>query len=94
MLKITTTNNEGQQKLVLEGKLIEPWIAEFKKAWQEAKQTSNGHKLVIDLGDVTVISAQAECVLLEVKREGAEFHCAGILTKHMVRQIERRCKQQ
>jgi Trm5-related predicted tRNA methylase len=92
MLRITSIETERQRKLVLEGKLIEPWVTEFKKAWHEAKVSLNGHKLVIDLCNVTVISPQAEVVLLEIKREGARFVCGGILNKHVVRRIERECE--
>jgi anti-anti-sigma regulatory factor len=93
VLKITTIQTEGRRKLVLEGKLIEPWVAEFKRAWQEANESPNGSTLVIDLGDVTVISSQAEKVLLEIRREGGQFVCGGILNKHLVRQIDRKCRQ-
>jgi Trm5-related predicted tRNA methylase len=92
MLRITTIETERQRKLVLEGKLIEPWVTELKKSWLEAKQLLNGHKLVIDLCNVTVISPQAESVLLEIKREGARFVCGGILNTHVVRRIERACE--
>ena len=92
MLKITTIETERQRKLVLEGKLIEPWITELKKSWLDAKQSLNGHELVIDLCNVTVITPQAESVLREIKREGARFVCGGILNKHVVRRIERECE--
>ena len=92
MLRITTVETERQHTLVLEGKLIEPWVTELKKSWLEAKQSLNGHELVIDLCNVTVISPQAESVLLEIKREGARFICGGILNKHVVRRIERECE--
>ncbi len=92
MLRITTIETAGQRKLVLEGKLVEPWVTELKKAWQEGNQSLNGHQLVIDLCNVTIISPQAEMILLEMKREGAQFVCDGILNKHLVRQIERKCK--
>ena len=78
--------------MVLEGKLVEPWVTELKKAWQEGNQSLNGHQLIIDLCNVTIISPQAEMILLEMRREGAQFVCGGILNKHMVRQIERKCK--
>ena len=92
MLRITTIETERQRKLVLEGKLIEPWVTELKKSWLEAKLSLNGHRLVIDLCNVTVISPQAEGVLLEIKREGARFVCGGILNKHVLRRIERACE--
>ena len=94
MLKITTIETGDQRKLVVEGKLTEPWVTELKKSWLEAKQSLNGHELVIDLCNVTVISPQAESVLLEIKREGAKFVCGGVLNTHVVRQIERKCKHE
>jgi hypothetical protein len=97
VLKITTIQSGSRRKLVLEGQLIEPWVTEFKKVWQrvwqEVNQSRNGQKLVIDLGEVTVISSQAETVLLEIRRAGAQFVGGGILNKHLVRQIDRKCKQ-
>jgi anti-anti-sigma regulatory factor len=93
VLKITTIRTGGQRKLILEGQLIEPWVTEFRKAWQEAYQSPTVQKLVIDLGDVTVISSQAETLLLEIRRTGAQFACAGILNKHLVRQIDRKCRR-
>jgi len=92
VLRITTIETERQRRLILEGKLVEPWVTELKKAWQAGNQSLNGHELVIDLCNVTVISPQAEIVLLEMRREGAQFVCGGILNKHLVRQIERKCK--
>ena len=93
VLKITTLHDGGQRKLVLEGQLIEPWITEFKKAWQEANESPNGQKLVVDLCEVTVVSSQAEALLLEIRRAGARFVCGGILNRHLVRQIDRKCRR-
>jgi len=77
VLRITTIETERQRRLVLEGKLVEPWVTELKKAWQAGNQLLNGQELVIDLCNVTVISPQAEIVLLEMRREGAQFVWAG-----------------
>ena len=96
MLKITTIQNGGQRKLVLEGQLIEPWVTELKRAWQEAQEANespNGQKLVVDLCEVTVVSSQAETLLLEIRRAGAQFVCGGVMNKHLVRQIDRKCRR-
>ena len=93
MLKITTIQSEGRRKLVLEGQLIEPWVTEFKKVWQEAIQSPNGQCLVVDLEEVTVISSQAENVLLEIRRAGAQFVGGGILNRHLVSEINRKCRR-
>ncbi len=93
MLKITTIQSEGARKLILEGQLIEPWVTEFKKVWQEASQSPNGQCLIVDLEEVTVISSQAETVLLEIRRAGAQFVGGGILNRHLVKQIDRKCRR-
>src|SRR5207302_8710474 len=91
VLRITTIETERRRKLDLEGKLVEPWVTELKKAWQEGNQSLNGHQLVIDLCNVTIISPQAEMILLEMRREGAQLVCGEILNKHLVSQIELTC---
>jgi hypothetical protein len=93
VLKITTIQDGDERKLVLEGQLVGPWVTEFKKAWLEANQPPNGQKLVVDLCEVTVVSSQAETLLLEIRRAGAQFVCGGILNKHLVRQIDRKCRR-
>ena len=93
VLRITTIQNGGQRKLVLEGQLVEPWVTEFKKAWQAASEPGNGQKLVVDLCEVTVVSSQAEALLLEIRRAGAHFICGGVLNNHLVRQIDRKCRR-
>jgi hypothetical protein len=93
VLKITTIQNGDERKLILEGQLIEPWVTEFKKTWLEANQLANGQKLVVDLCEVTVVSSQAETLLLEIRRAGGQFICGGILNKHLVRQIDRKCRR-
>ena len=82
--------------MVLEGQLIEPWVTELKRAWheaQEANESPNGQKLVVDLCEVTVVSSQAETLLLEIRRAGAQFVCGGVMNKHLVRQIDRKCRR-
>jgi hypothetical protein len=93
LLKITTIQSGSERKLVLEGQLIEPWVTEFKKAWHEAGQSLKGQELVVDLCEVTVISSQAENVLLEIRRAGTQFVCGGILNKHLVQKIDRKCRR-
>jgi hypothetical protein len=93
VLKITTIQTSNQRKLILEGQLIEPWVTEFKKAWLEAKQLPQDQKLIVDLEEVTIISAQAESVLLEIRRAGAQFVCGGVLNRHLVRLIDRKCRR-
>jgi hypothetical protein len=90
MFKISIVETPGQRRLVLEGKLVSPWTAEVESAWRTAGEQLQGRKLVIDLRNVTLISAEGENTLYELMKEGAKFSCADVLTKHVLRRLARR----
>jgi len=94
MFRISIVETPGQRRLVLEGKLVAPWTAELESAWRKAGEQLQGRKLVIDLRDVTLISADGENTLDRLMKEGAKFACAGVLTKYMLRRLSRtnRCR--
>jgi len=92
MFKISIVETHGQRRLILEGKLISPWTAEVEAAWKTAGQQLQGRKLVIDLANVTLISADGENILLKLMSDGAKFSCGDVLTKHVLRKLARRCR--
>lgn len=94
MFRLSMIDANGQRKMVLEGKLIPPWTKEVESAWQRAKQTSDVRKLVVDITNVTFIGPDGEATLLNLMRDGATFTCGGVLTKHLLRQLARRCRCQ
>jgi anti-anti-sigma regulatory factor len=92
MFKLSIVEAHGRQRVVVEGKLISPWAAEVETAWRTAEAQSQGREPVIDLTNVTFISADGEEALLKLMRDGARFSCGGVLTKHVLRQLARRCR--
>src|ERR1700730_8657128 len=60
MLKISVIDRRTERRLVLEGKLIAPWIAELRTAWQAVNGQGGGPALVVDLRNVTGISQEGE----------------------------------
>jgi hypothetical protein len=91
MLKISTIDTRSERRLVVEGKLIEPWIAELGKTWSVASANLDGRKLVIDLDNTTVISREGEDALFELMRKGAKFSCCGVLTRYLVKRLAHKC---
>jgi hypothetical protein len=83
MLRISVVDSRAQRRVVIEGRLVAPWVAEMRTALQKAKAELDGRELVIDLGNVVAISQEAENTLLWVMNEGARFRCSGVLTKHV-----------
>jgi hypothetical protein len=93
MLKISVIDRRTERRLVLEGKLIAPWVAELRTAWHAANGQVEGPSLVVDLRNVTVISQEGENALLELMSEGAKFRCSGVLIRHLVHELARRRKR-
>lgn len=86
MLKISVVESPRRRRLVLEGTLVEPWIAELLREYTQAKQHLDGRELVVDLANLTEISANGEDALLELMEDGARFQC-GIFAKEVLKQL-------
>jgi anti-anti-sigma regulatory factor len=92
MFKISIVEDGNRRNLILEGRLVRPWTAEVETAWKAAGEQLQGRKLVVDLTNVTFISADGETTLIKLIRDGAKFSCRGVLTKHVLKQLARRCR--
>ena len=94
MFKISIVDTRSQRKLIVEGTLIGAWIAELGTTWRNASRELGGRKLVIDLSNVTVISREAEDVIFDLMKKGVNFSCWGVLTKHVLKQLARKTRQE
>ena len=92
MLKISIVDKKSERRLVVEGKLVEPWVGELRRSWQTAGEALDGRRLVVDLSNATVISREGEAELLGLMREGAKVAGCGVLTKYVVKQLAHRCR--
>jgi hypothetical protein len=93
MLRISVIDNRTERRLVLEGKLIAPWVAELRTAWRAANGEIEDRALVVELKDVCVISQEGENALFELMNAGAKFRCSGVVTKHVIQELRRRSKR-
>ena len=87
MLKISIIEGRKQRRLVIEGKLVTPWAAEVKTAYEASRADLNGRELVVEVKHLTAISQEGENVLCELISQGAKFCCYGVFTKHILRQL-------
>ena len=90
MLKITSIEEPTQYRLVVEGKLIAPWITELQSACDRARASLNDRKLVVDLQCLTFISQEGENILLKLMNEGVEICGSGLWAKYTLKQLARR----
>jgi hypothetical protein len=93
MLKISLVDNPKQRRVIVEGKLIEPWTAELRNACQAARADLRGRELVIEMKHVTTISQEGENVILELIKGGIRFRCHGVFTKHVLKELARRASR-
>jgi len=91
MFRMSIVEAHGQRKLVLEGKLTPTWTTEIEAAWNNAEEDAQGRKPIIDMTNVTFISPDAQDILFKLMRQGARFSCRDVLTKHVLKQLARRC---
>ena len=94
MFKLSMVETNAQRKLILEGKLVLPWTEEVENAWRCAQEHLEGRELVVDLTNLTLIGPDGETTLLRLMRDGASFICGGVLTKHLLKQLARRCRSE
>src|SRR5437899_2226263 len=90
MLRITRIDSTTEQKIILEGRLTEPWIADLSSHWEETRHAHPKRKFVVDLRGVTRIDSDGESALALMKAEGAEFLASGVRIKHLLDDLESR----
>jgi anti-anti-sigma regulatory factor len=86
MLKISVVNGPPQRRLVVEGTLVEPWVGELLSEYTKAKEHLDGRQLVIDITNLSAVSAAGEDALLELINDHARFRC-GVFTKEVLKQL-------
>ena len=91
MFRISTIDTQRERRLVVEGTLVHPWVEELRKTWSNAGNALEGRSLVIDLSNATVISYEGENAIFDLMTEGAKFSCRGVLTRHVLKALARRC---
>lgn len=92
MLKISVIESPSERRLILEGKLIAPWVIELRTAFEKARATLQDREFVIELKNLTGISEEGESILLELMNARVTFRGAGVFAKEVLRQLARRMR--
>ena len=91
-MKISFVERPRRRRLIVEGKLVAPWVAEFATACEKAKVDLHGRELIVDLRNVTAITPEGESVLLQLIIERVKFQC-GVFMKEVIRQLARKSQR-
>ena len=94
MMKISLVDAPTQRRLIVEGKLITPWVAELRSACEGARVDLGSRELVVEMNHVTTIGQEGEKVIVELINAGIKFRCRGVFTRHVLRQLSRRASRE
>jgi hypothetical protein len=83
MLRITIHNEVAVTRIVIEGRLMGPWVAELQRCWEAAASAKPRKSIFVDLTEVTFIDAKGGELLALMHQDGARLTAPG-LTKHMI----------
>jgi hypothetical protein len=89
MLKISVVEGPRRCRLVLEGMLIEPWIAEVISEYTKAKGHLDGRELVINITNLSAVSPAGDSAILLLLDDNAKFQ-SGVFMKEVLKQLASR----
>jgi hypothetical protein len=88
VLKITINETPTEQRWILQGRLVGPWVDELRTSWKKAHVEDCGRTCVVDLGDVTFIDKAGERLLRAISKKGAQLVASGVYTKYVLEKVK------
>lgn len=87
MLRVTSQVNGAETILIIEGKLVGPWVAELASCWQVAVARSS--QVVVKLSAVSFIDEAGRHLLAEMHLLGTKMVAEECLTRAIIEKITR-----
>ncbi len=88
MLRITQAASDSGTRLILEGKIVGPWVAELRTAFQNISEA--GRPPELDLAGVSYVDDAGERLLRELIAEGAQLmRCSGFVRETLRQRNDR-----
>jgi hypothetical protein len=88
VLKITINETPTEQRWILQGRLVGPWVDELRTSWKKAHSDDRGGTCVVDLSDVTFIDKAGERLLRAISKKGAHLVASGVYTKYVLEKVK------
>ena len=88
MLRIYIHDEAPVTSIVVEGKLVGPWVKELEKCWKSLVAAHPFRSMLVDLVHVTFIDYDGRALLMRMRRKGARLLSSGVLINSIVADIE------
>jgi len=87
MLMITEERNDDLLTFRLAGAIAGDWAHEFERCWNNAANSSDSPRVIVELKEVTFIDDKGKEVLGAMIRNGCQLIARDVLTKSIVEEI-------
>jgi len=88
MLRIYFHDEVPMTSIVLEGKLVGPWVTELEKCWYGALVANPSRTVLVDLADVSFIDGDGRALLARMRQKGVRLLSTGVLINAIVAEID------
>jgi len=88
VLRISVERQAETLSLVLEGRLVGPWVDELRRVSHELS-APDGASLTVDLCGLTAMDAKGQDLLDELRQAGATLRCTDVMNQYLVEQVAR-----
>ena len=87
MIRISQTREHSNWHLLVEGTLSGVWVDELERCWLEARRSSNGEPMRVDLSGVSFVDDKGRQLLAQMFQDGVELRAAGVMTRGIIEEI-------
>ena len=87
MLRITVQEVEDALFVVLEGRLVGPWVDELRNLWQQHATAQAPQQLTVDLCGLAAMDSRGQDLLDELLQRGATLRCSDVMNQYLVEQM-------
>jgi hypothetical protein len=88
VLKITISEAPTEERWILQGRLVGPWVDELRTSWEKTRSTGGRRTCIVDLNDVSFIDKGGEKLLRSMSKQGAKLVADGMYIKHVLEQLK------
>ena len=90
VLRIHIDDRDGLTSLMLEGRLVGPWVRELENCWRRALGAEPRRPILVNLANVSFVDPDGIDLLTQICRQRVRLQSTGIMMNRVVEQIERK----
>jgi len=92
VLRISVEESGQHLSLILEGRLVGPWVEELEKVCVDLGSPAYG-RVTVDLCGVTAMDASGQALLDRLLQRGATLRCSDVMNQYWVEQMAQPAKR-